>query len=160
MGGEISRFVEADAQAVAELWRQAFPDDPARNEPLCMIQRKLARDPDLFWVARASVPIAAPGETADAPAGSAPQAVVGVLMAGYDGVRGWLYHLAVAPSHRRQGLATALVERAVEELQALGCIKINLQVRDTNREVRAFYEALGWGEDHSTSLGRMVGDAP
>lgn len=138
----------ADADAVAALWTEAFPDDPARNEPHGMIARKVARDPDLFWVAC---------ETA---ADAREAAVIGALMAGDDGVRGWLYHLAVAPSHRRSGVATALVSRAVDELRDLGCIKVNLQVRETNQGVRTFYESLGWSEDRSTSLGRVLGDAP
>ncbi|MFN3865197.1 MAG: GNAT family acetyltransferase [Demequina sp.] len=149
----IRRFGAADADAVAAMWADAFPEDPARNEPRGMIARKLARDPELFWVACE--------KAADAGAGSAAAGdVVGALMAGYDGVRGWLYHLAVSPAHRRLGVASALVARAVDELAGLGCVKVNLQVRETNDEVRAFYESLGWSEDRSSSLGRMLGDSP
>ncbi|WP_061965313.1 GNAT family acetyltransferase [Demequina aurantiaca] len=138
MTPSIRAFLPTDADAVAELWRAAFPNDPARNEPSAMIERKVARDPDLFWVAEAN------------------GIVVGVLMAGWDGVRGWLYHLAVADSHRRQGIATALVERAVNELKHLGCTKVNLQVRETNAGVIALYERLGWTEDRTMSLGRQL----
>lgn len=152
----VRRFEAADADAVAALWTQAFPGDPARNEPHGMIARKLARDPDLFWVACVRAADAGAGLATDV----AEDEVVGALMAGYDGVRGWLYHLAVSPAHRRTGIASALVERALGELQTLGCIKVNLQVRETNSEVRAFYESLGWSEDRSMSMGRMVGDAP
>jgi ribosomal protein S18 acetylase RimI-like enzyme len=136
---DIRVFAAADADAVAELWRAAFPGDPGRNEPTGMIARKVARDPDLFWVAASD------------------GVVVGALMAGWDGVRGWLYHLAVAESHRRRGIARDLVNHAVTELEALGCTKVNLQVRDTNSKVIAFYEALGWSEDRTASLGRVIG---
>ena len=134
----IRRFGITDTDAVAELWRAAFPDDPARNEPSAMIARKVARDPDLFWVAVAD------------------GAVVGALMAGWDGVRGWLYHLAVASSHRRQGIASSLVTRAVDELRDLGCTKVNLQVRESNSAVIALYERLGWSADRTASLGRAI----
>lgn len=140
MSVEVRRFEHSDGEAVAELWRRTFPDDPPRNEPSAMIARKMARDPELFWVATAR----------DS------GAVVGAVMAGYDGVRGWLYHLAVAPERRREGVATALIDRAVRELHALGCRKINLQVRAANTDVIAMYAALGWEEDRSVSLGRVL----
>ncbi|WP_301143098.1 GNAT family acetyltransferase [Demequina muriae] len=161
MSCQVRRFVAADAGDVAALWAEAFPDDPARNEPHGMIARKLARDPELFWVACVPAADARAGSGSDAAVGDAGGGeVIGALMAGYDGVRGWLYHLAVAPEHRRGGVATALVARAVDELRAVGCLKVNLQVRETNREVRAFYASLGWTEDHSASLGRMISDSP
>ncbi|WP_084037972.1 GNAT family acetyltransferase [Demequina sp. NBRC 110053] len=140
-------FKPDDAGAVAALWRTCFPDDPPRNEPRAMIERKLARDPELFWVAVAG---------ADAPAGSGE--VVGAVLAGYDGVRGWLYHLAVAPDRRREGIGRALVEHAVVELHGLGCRKVNLQVRESNAAVVALYASLGWVEDRTISLGRVLSD--
>ncbi|MFW7415686.1 GNAT family N-acetyltransferase [Demequina sp. SO4-18] len=161
MSFSVRRFDVADADAVAALWAHAFPDDPARNEPHGMIARKVARDPDLFWVACAPGPDAGAGSASDPPgSGVGGSDVIGALMAGYDGVRGWLYHLAVSDQHRRRGVASALVERALAELRELGCVKVNLQVRETNGQVRAFYESLGWSEDRSTSLGRVIGDAP
>lgn len=138
MAATIRVFTEADAGAVADLWCAAFPGDPGRNEPVGMIARKVARDPELFWVALVD------------------GAVVGAVMAGWDGVRGWLYHLAVAQSHRRQGIAASLVEHAVAELAALGCTKVNLQVRESNVAVVALYERLGWTEDRTLSLGRVI----
>ena len=105
-----------------------------------MIARKRDRDDELFWVAVED------------------GMVVGAVVAGYDGVRGWLYHLAVAPAHRKQGIATALVEHAVDSLRALGCVKVNLQVRRGNEAVRGFYEELGWVEDPAISMGRRLND--
>ncbi|MFW2514571.1 GNAT family N-acetyltransferase [Demequina sp. SO4-13] len=155
----VRRFVAADTDAVAALWTEAFPEDPARNEPHGMIARKLARDPDLFWVAcvpAADAGVGSAGGAADS-AGTGGEAI-GALMAGYDGVRGWLCHLAVSSAHRRRGVASGLVEHAVDVLRDLGCIKVNLQVRETNREVRAFYESLGWSEDPAMSMGRLLDD--
>lgn len=135
---EVRRFAAADERAVASLWEEAFPHDPPRNAPADVIARKLARDPDLFWVA---------DDDGD---------VVGAVLAGYDGVRGWVYHLAVASSHRGQGIATALIDHAVGRLESLGCIKVNLQVRHDNARVRALYESLGWVEDPVISMGRPL----
>lgn len=138
-GNAIRRFRPEDADAVVALWETCFPDDPPRNAPRSVIARKVARDPDLFWVA------------VD-PAGD----VVGAVLAGYDGYRGWLYHLAVAPERRREGIATALVDVAVEALSAVGCPKVNLQVRESNTAVVGFYRSLGWTEDATVSLGRTL----
>ncbi len=133
----IRQFALADADAVVSLWREAFANDPARNKPADMIARKLARDPELFWVADHGT-------------------VVGVVMAGYDGVRGWLYHLAVRSERRGEGIGTALVHHAIGELRALGCPKVNLQVRRTNDAVAEFYARLGWAEDESRSMGLIL----
>jgi len=137
---QIRRFAVEDADAVAGLWAVAFPNDPPRNDPLQMIARKIARDPELFWVA---VDGAADGE------------VVGAVMAGYDGARGWICHLAVTPPRRGEGIAKSLVLHAIGELKALGCPKVNLQVRGSNTGVIAFYEGLGWQEDDTRALGLL-----
>ena len=134
----VRAFAPEDEDGVARLWSEVFPDDPPRNDPRAMIARKLDRDRELFWVAI---------DDGD---------VVGAVVAGYDGVRGWLYHLAVAPALRKRGIATALVEQAVESLRALGCVKVNLQVRRGNEGVLGFYEALGWVEDPAMSMGRLL----
>ncbi len=155
------RFQRGDTEAVVALWTECFPGDPARNEPRGVISRKLDRDPDLFWVAVGSADARAgsAGDEAESRVGSGQARVVGAVLAGYDGYRGWLYHLAVAPGARRHGVARALVEHAVGELHALGCRKVNLQVRETNAEVIAMYASLGWSEDRSVSLGRVLPEA-
>jgi Acetyltransferase (GNAT) family len=88
-----------------------FAADPAHNVSGEMIERKLRVQPELFSVAIAD------GE------------LVGTVMAGYDGVRGWLYRLAVSTSQRRAGVGTALVRQAEAEMGKLCCPKVNLQVR-------------------------------
>lgn len=77
---------------------------------------------------------------------------------GYEGHRGWINYLAVHPCCQRRGLATQLMAAAEAALRALGCPKINLQVRRSNLAVRGFYESLGFAEDDVISLGkRLVG---
>ena len=77
-------------------------------------------------------------------------------MAGFDGVRGWVHHLAVDPASRRQGIATQLMRAAESGLQALGCPKVNLQVRSTNLEVIRFYQSLGYAVEERASLGKRL----
>ena len=109
-------YEQADEAAVAALWREVFPDEPAHNVPEEVIARKLEVQRELFFVAV---------EGGD---------VVGTAMAGYDGHRGWVYAVAVKPSHRRRGIGAALMARVEEGLRTTGCPKLNLQVRASNRE--------------------------
>jgi ribosomal protein S18 acetylase RimI-like enzyme len=82
--------------------------------------------------------------------------VVGSIIAGYDGHRGWLYAVAVLNSHCRQGIGTALVGAAEARLRSMGCSKINLQVRSTNATVVAFYRRLGYLIEERTSMGKRL----
>jgi ribosomal protein S18 acetylase RimI-like enzyme len=78
------------------------------------------------------------------------------VMAGFDGVRGWIYHLAVAPECRRRGFATPLMRAAELGLRKLGCPKVNLQIRATNSGVVAFYRSLGYELEERLSMGRPL----
>lgn len=81
---------------------------------------------------------------------------MGSIMHGYDGHRGWLWGVAVAPSHRGRGLGAALVRAAEAALAARGCAKINLQVRQGNAAVTTFYERLGYVVEPRISLGKLL----
>ena len=80
--------------------------------------------------------------------------IVGTVMAGYDGHRGWVNYLAVDATYRRRGLAASLMQEAERRLLALGCPKINPQVRTTNSAAQRFYERIGYTVDDVVSLGR------
>lgn len=127
-------FAPGDEDAVAALW-EACGLVVAHNDPRRDIARKLRVNPEWFLLAVAG------------------EAVVGSCMVGYDGHRGWINYLAVAPEQRRCGLATHLMWEAEQLLRAAGCPKINLQVRSSNRDVIAFYRSLGYLPDDVTSLG-------
>jgi ribosomal protein S18 acetylase RimI-like enzyme len=71
-------------------------------------------------------------------------AILGSVMVGHDGHRGWIYYLAVAPARQRQGLGRALVTAAEQWLSQRGVAKLNLMVREHNHTVAAFYEKLGF----------------
>jgi len=77
-------------------------------------------------------------------------------MAGFDGVRGWIHHLAVYNSYRRQGIAISLMRAAEKGLEAAGCPKVNLQVRATNSSAIAFYRSLGYEVEDRASLGKRL----
>jgi ribosomal protein S18 acetylase RimI-like enzyme len=136
---EIRTYEENDEAAVAALWREVFADAPAHNVPEEDIARKLAVQRELFFVAEES------GE------------VVGTALAGYDGHRGWVYYVAVNPSRRRRGIGAALMARVEDGLRAMGCPKLNLQVRASNREAVAFYQRLGYVVEDRVSMGKRLG---
>src|SRR5262245_63675763 len=94
----IREFHPDDAAAVAALWRRVFGDDSRWRAPEAVFARRRTRQRELFLVA-----------TCDG-------AVVGTTLAGYDGHRGWLYRVAVAPEHERQGVGRALVAEAERRL--------------------------------------------
>lgn len=70
--------------------------------------------------------------------------VVGTIMSGHDGRRGYLTHLAVDGEYRRRGIGQALVEKAVEAMRREGVPAANLFILNSNTAGRAFWEAQGW----------------
>lgn len=70
--------------------------------------------------------------------------LVGCVMCGHDGRRGYLQHLAVAPSHRRQGIGRALVAACLDSLESLGIRKTHIDVLVSNREALRFWIREGW----------------
>ena len=142
MSAEIRAFRAADEEAVVALWEEAGLTRPW-NDPRADIRRKLTVQPELFLVA-------ADGDT-----------VVGSVMAGYDGHRGWLYYLASASSRRGRGIGRALVAEAERLLEAMGCPKVQLMVRPDNTGARGFYDALGYVPFETWATGRrLIVDGP
>lgn len=92
------------------------------------IAKKVARDPDLFLVAE--------------DAGQ----IVGTVIGGFDGRRGMVYHLAVAPAYREQGLGDKLMAEVEDRLKSKGCRKCYLLVHKTNPSAMSFYEHRGWAD--------------
>jgi len=133
----IRPYRESDEAAVIALWQACDLVRPWNN-PHSDIARKLQVNREWFLVAERD------------------GRVVGTVMAGYDGHRGWINYLAVEPAARRGGIGRALMEAAVQRLRAAGCPKLNLQVRSTNAAVIAFYRRLGFAVDDVVSLGRRL----
>jgi ribosomal protein S18 acetylase RimI-like enzyme len=117
----------ADYAGAIHLWTESSPgvrvgpSDAPRE-----LEKKLRRDPDLFLVAEAD--------------GS----LIGTVIGGFDGRRGFVYHLAISPSHRRLGVASLLMTEVEQRLRAKGCIRCYLLVRPDNLDARRYYEKIGW----------------
>lgn len=86
------------------------------------------------------------------------ETIIGTAMGGYDGHRGSLYYLAVDPLHRRRGIGALLVRTVVAQLRELGCPKLNILVRSSNRAVIGFYEKLGFAADDVMCLGNRLSE--
>ena len=84
--------------------------------------------------------------------------IVASIMIGYEGHRGWINYLAVAPGLQKQGLGRRLMARAEDELRKAGCPKINLQVRKGNEAVLGFYHVIGYLEYDAVNLGKRLVD--
>jgi ribosomal protein S18 acetylase RimI-like enzyme len=134
---QIRPFTEGDEAQVVDLWARCGLLR-AWNDPRKDIARKLRVQRELFLV----------GVDGDR--------IVGSVMAGYEGHRGWINYLAVDPDRRRQGFARALMGADEERLRALGCAKSNLQIRNDNNAAIAFYRRLRFAQDASISMGKRL----
>jgi ribosomal protein S18 acetylase RimI-like enzyme len=138
----IRPYQVTDRDAVVLLWHDCGLVRPW-NDPVADITRKLTEQPELFLVAHLE------------------GVLVGTVMAGFEGHRGWINYLAVAPAKQRHAIGRALMTRVEELLLARGCPKINLQIRASNSGVVSFYKSLGYSEDAVISLGkRLIIDEP
>ncbi|MFW2367944.1 MAG: GNAT family acetyltransferase [Desulforhopalus sp.] len=133
----IRSYQTTDQEAVLRLWRDCGLTQP-QNNPLTDIQRKLSVQPELFLV------------------GLLGENLIATVMAGYDGHRGWLNYLAVSPEHRQHGFGSKIVMAAEKELQNLGCPKINIQIRLSNKEAMEFYRKIGFHIDEVASMGKRI----
>lgn len=139
---QIRPFQEPDEPQVIALW-DACGLLRSWNNPRGDIARKLTVQREWFLV------------------GCDGAKVIASAMAGFDGHRGWINYLAVAPSHRLQGHAAALMRHVEALLSAAGCPKLNLQVRTSNHDAIAFYQSMGYLQEEMVSYGkRLVVDAP
>jgi ribosomal protein S18 acetylase RimI-like enzyme len=126
-----------DREALVSLWSICELTRPW-NDPNRDIDRKLARDAENLVVLEED------GE------------LIGSVMVGYEGHRGWINYLAVHPAHRRQGLGRLLMDEAETRLRGLGCPKVNLQVRNSNEAAREFYRQIGYTFDEAVSFGKRL----
>src|SRR5690348_13157160 len=103
----ITEYADAShREQVVALWTTSFGYKDPHNAPAIAIDKKLEVNDGLLFVALAG------------------DSVVGTVMAGYDGHRGWIYSVAVMPSHRRRRIGSILVSHAERVLAEKGCMKI------------------------------------
>jgi ribosomal protein S18 acetylase RimI-like enzyme len=123
---QIRPMTADDYEAVIDLMKQtpgvSFRDADSHESTL----RYLERNPGLSFVAEFGDRLGA------------------CVMSGHDGRRGYLQHLVVLPEYRRKGIATALVERCLSELECLGILKCHIEVFRTNALAAAYWESQGW----------------
>ncbi|MBJ7536306.1 GNAT family acetyltransferase [Marinomonas transparens] len=133
----VRRYQADDKEALINLWERVFPNNPKHSQPRNDLEAKLVVDDFVFVVELEGK-------------------LVGACMVGYDGHRGWLYAVAVNPDYRRLGVGKKLVEQAIAELELLGCVKVNLQIRETNHSVAEFYRSIGFETEQRLSMGRRL----
>lgn len=122
----LRELVPADYQPVMDLWNDT-PGVRATESPE-EFARILTRNPGLSCVARDG------------------DEIVAAILCCHDGRRGYLYHLAVAESHRRQGIARSMVDRCLALLTQLGITRCTLFVVADNEDGTAFWKHTGWRE--------------
>jgi len=134
---EIRPYQEADITNVVNLWEQCGLVVP-HNDPHKDIAAKVLFQPELFLIAQLDWQL------------------VGTVMAGYEGHRGWLNYLAVDPEHQRKGYGRLLVDAAEHRLRELGCPKVNLQIRGQDKQALAFYRAIGYVTEDRIGMGKRM----
>jgi ribosomal protein S18 acetylase RimI-like enzyme len=134
---EIRTYCQEDEADVTDLWNRCGLLRPW-NDPAADIRRKRGFNPEWFLVAVLG------------------QRIIGTIMIGYEGHRGWINYLAVDPTERRLGIGRRLMYRAEEILEQTGCPKINLQVRADNQVAAEFYRSLGYTPDAVISFGKRL----
>ena len=115
-----------DYGQVLALWRTSEGVGLSDADSEESIARYLDRNPGLSFVAR-------DGEH-----------LVGAILCGHDGRRGYIHHLAVSESHRRQGLGRALMERCLSALRRDGIGKCHIFVFADSQDTIAFWKSIGW----------------
>ena len=136
----VARYQDHHFEGVAALWREAFPNDTPWNQADVAIPEKVRFQPELLLVA-----------TEDG-------VVVGSVMAGYEGHRGWISRIAVLQAYRAKGIGRELLKQAEGRLTALGCIKINLQVVASNASTTEFYARSGYSIEERISMSKLFRD--
>ena len=116
-----------DLPAVLELWRRAEVV-VGNTDDVDSLRLLVERDPDALFVADDNA------------------VLVGSVIAGWDGWRGTIYRLAVAPSHRRSGLGRSLLGYAEERLHGVGAARLQAIVVETDQAATAFWRATDWAE--------------
>ena len=134
----IRHFKMSDTEEVVKLWKKSFPTDPPWNDPQAIIERKYNYQSELFLI------------------GESEGKIIATVLGGYDGFRGWVYHLAVINDSRRSGIGKKMMLTIEQMLRQLGCIKMNIQVRSSNQDVILFYNEIGFEIEDHVSLGKLL----
>ena len=116
-----------DLPAILDLWKRAGTE-PGHTDDIESLTKLIAHDPGALLVAVED------------------ETIAGSVIAAWDGWRGSIYRLAVAPSHQRRGLGTVLVNAAVKRLRTLGAVRLQAIVVETDLQATGFWRASDWSE--------------
>jgi ribosomal protein S18 acetylase RimI-like enzyme len=122
----IDPMVSEDYDEVLSLWKATEGIELTESDSRQGVDTFLKRNPGMSFVARDGVRL------------------VGAILCGHDGRRGYLNHLAVENTRRRQGIGKDLVKHCVSALKRQGIIGCNLFILDANTAGRRFWESQGW----------------
>lgn len=115
----------ADFRAITALWREAKMW-PHRGEDRAWLEAAVARNPGLFLAYKEN------------------GRVIGTALGAWDGLRGWVYRLAVKKEYRGRGIGTRLLREVEKRLRAAGVRQVNLMVYDKNHQAMSFYSDRGY----------------
>ena len=136
----ISVFKDKYRSQVIDLWEQCnlikYWNDPDKD-----INRKLKVNDNLFLIVEFN------------------KIIIGSAMAGYDGHRGSVYYLSIGPKYQNKGVGKILMKEIEKRLISIGCPKINIFIRNSNIEVKEFYQSINYEEQNSLVYGkRLIAD--
>lgn len=137
----IAPIADADVAAVAALWQRCGLTRPW-NDPT------------------GDIAFARKGPNSAVLVGRRDGSIVATVMVGHDGHRGWFYYLGVDPDLQGRGFGRAMTQAAEAWLSARGIAKAQLMIRADNDRVRAFYEALGYGEQQRIVFAKWLDGRP
>ena len=123
----ISPFTLDAYENVLTLWKESEGIGLSRADSKESIRFYLERNPNLSLVAKESN-----------------GTLVGAVLCGHDGRRGYIYHLAVHPDHRRQGIGRKLVQECLARLKVAGIQKCHIFIFEDNTSGTDFWKGIGW----------------
>jgi N-acetylglutamate synthase len=122
----ITPFTMSDYDPVIALWQMSDGVGLSDADSPEKIQFYLERNPGMSFIARQE------------------GVIVGAVLSGHDGRRGYIHHLAVHPDYRRQGIGQQLIDHCLAALHAIGIQKCHLFIFTDNRSGIAFWQSTGW----------------
>lgn len=125
-GGQVERAQFSDISLMLDLWKKTAGLGLGISDGEDSLKRFMQRNPSTCLVLRLE------------------KGIAGTVLGGYDGRRGYVYHLAVAPDYQGRGWGKVLLNRVINELKSLGALKIHLFVFNDNKSASGFYQHLGW----------------
>ncbi len=135
----IQSMVPGDLPEVVRFWQDMEGIGLSESDSVPSLASYLQRNPELCFVAR-----------------NEQQQIIGAVLCGHDGRRGYLHHLAAARNYRKMGIGRALVEKCLSSLHALNILKCNIFLFSDNSGGEAFWREIGWRERGDLRLMQKV----